>query len=146
MYTKRDVLVEGGDGLTAIFDDLGSGVALSAETEIASGTSNTEIAIPLLPAGVARLESAKGELIAIGGGPTGFAGNLAFDGTDVTGARLRIEFGDVQAPLFSPIALYLVLPGLPAATGLMAMRRRDGPSTGGPALGVVGRAEQQQGR
>ena len=123
-------LVEGGDGLTAIYDDLGSGVALSAETEIAPGTSNTEIAIPLLPAGVARLEAAKGDLIAIGGGPTGLAGNLAFNGTDVTGARLRIEFGDAIVPLFSPIALYLVLPGLLVAAGLMAMRRRGGPTIG----------------
>lgn len=129
-YTLYDVttpvatLVAGGDGLTAIYEDLGSGVSYSAETVIAPGTSDTEIPIPLLAAGVVAVNAAKGGLIAIGGGPTGLAGNLAFDGTDVSGVRIEIELGHAAVPALSPTVLHVLLPGLLVGAGLLAMRRR----------------------
>jgi hypothetical protein len=98
-YTLYDVstlietLVLGGAGLAAIYDDLGSGVPFSAATDIEPGTSGTDKSIPLLPAGVAAVEAAKGAQVAIGGGPTGLGGNFAFGGTNVSGARLMIDFG-----------------------------------------------------
>ena len=92
--TPVETLVEGGDELTVIYDDLGSGVPYSAATEIEPGTSSTEISVPLLPAGVAAVENARGGMIAIGGGPTGLGGNLAFGGTDVSGAVLTIELSN----------------------------------------------------
>lgn len=102
--TPVETLVAGGDGLTLIYDDLGSGVPYSAATAIEPGTSNTEISIPLLPAGVAAVETAKGGLISIGGGPTGLGGNLAFGGTDVFGAVLTIELSNPEIPSVSDFA------------------------------------------
>jgi hypothetical protein len=113
-YTLYDVstpiptLVAGGEGLTAIYDDLGSGVPFSAETEIAPAAAGTEISIPLLPAGLAAVRAANGGAIAIGGGPTGLGGNFAFGGTDVSGARLKIEFAEVPVPSLSPAVLALL--------------------------------------
>jgi hypothetical protein len=131
-YTLYDVstpiptLVTGGDGLTTIYDDLGSGVPFSAATEIEPGTSGTEKSIPLLAAGVATLEAAKGGLVAIGGGPSGLGGNFAFDGTDVSGARLVIEFGAfAPVPAIHPIALYTLLPIMLIGVGLLGLRLRS---------------------
>ncbi len=132
-YTLYDVstpiaaVTAGGSGLTAIYDDLGTGVPYSAATEIEPGTSNTDKSILLLPAGVAAVEAAMGGMLAIGGGPTGRTGNLAFSGTDVSGARLVIEFEDpTLVPVLSPAAVTLLatlLAGMGFAT-LRIHRRR----------------------
>ncbi len=115
-------LVAGGSGLTAIYDDLGSGVPYSAATEIEPGTSNTDKSIPLLPAGVAAVEAAQGGMLAIGGGPTGLSGNFAFSGTDVSGARLVIEFEDpALVPVLSPAAVTM-LASLLAGAGFATLR------------------------
>jgi hypothetical protein len=54
-------------------------------------------------------------------------GNFAFDGTDVSGARLVIEFGVlVPVPSIHPIALYTLVPGLLVGVALVAMHRRGG--------------------
>jgi hypothetical protein len=103
-YTLFDVstpvatLVAGGSGLTGIYVDLGSGTPFSDLVDIPPEDAATVKLIPLLQAGVAALESARGGLVAVGGDPTGLGGNFAFGSTDVTGVKLVVQFEPTPAP------------------------------------------------
>ena len=89
--TPVAALVAGGSGLVGTYNDLGSGTELSDVISIAPQDQGTVKPIALLPAGVAAMEAARGGLFALGGGPMGLGGNVAFSGTDVSGAQLAIE-------------------------------------------------------
>ncbi len=127
-YTLYDVttpiptLVAGGSGLVSVYTDLGTGTAYSALTAVDPADAGNLKSIPLLAAGVAAVEAAKGGQLAIGGSPTGLSGNFAFSGTDVTGAKLLIEFQDAaMVPALSPGAITL-LAGLLAGMGFVIQR------------------------
>ena len=127
--TPVPTLTAGGSGLTAVYDDLGSGVPYSDPIQIDSGSSNVDESIPLLPAGVAAVEASRGGFLAIGGEPTGLGGNFAFSGTDVSGASLIIEFSAAPAvPILSPVALVLLIGTMIGVT--LAVRRAP---TSGPS-------------
>lgn len=64
-------LVAGGEGLTATFDDLGSGASLG-ETTLSSNNETTFVTITLNTNGIAALNAAVGGLFAIGGAVVDF--------------------------------------------------------------------------
>ena len=64
--TATDTLLAGGDGLTAIFDDLGSGILFGSKN-IGASDQGTFVEIALNTAGIESLTAAAGDTWAIGG-------------------------------------------------------------------------------
>lgn len=114
--TPTATLTAGGSSLVGIYTDLGTGDQFSAVTDILPTDQATLKSIPLLAAGLGGLEAARGDVFAVGGSPSGLGGNRAFDGTNVTGAELVIEFAPAAVGVLSLWSLAVLSVALIATT------------------------------
>ncbi|HVX60745.1 MAG TPA: pre-peptidase C-terminal domain-containing protein, partial [Pirellulales bacterium] len=95
--TPIDQLRASGDGQTAIFNDLGSGVAYGSQT-VSAADNQRYITVSLDPAGLAYLNSHQGQLAALGGAMTSLGGPynqyaFAYSSGNSTNVRLLLTFG-----------------------------------------------------